>query len=88
MPSGPVRIAVITVSDTRTLDNDTSGAVLAERLQGAGHILAGRAVAKDDVGQIREAVLRIIERGEADVVPDDGRHRPTGRDVTPRRSSR
>ena len=52
----PLHIAVLTVSDTRTLDTDTSGALLAERLTGAGHVLAGRATVTDDIEAIREQV--------------------------------
>lgn len=54
LPFIPVRIAVLTVSDTRTLADDRSGNTLVERLQGAGHILAAREIVKDDVGAIVE----------------------------------
>ena len=53
----PLRIAVLTVSDTRTEDTDTSGALLAERLVAAGHELAGRAIVADDVEAIRARIL-------------------------------
>ena len=52
-----VSIAVLTVSDTRTLDNDTSGATLAERVVKAGHTLAARAIEKDDAGAIGPETL-------------------------------
>jgi len=52
----PVRIAVLTISDTRDEESDTSGHVLVERLTGAGHALAAKAVVRDDVGQIRRQV--------------------------------
>jgi molybdenum cofactor biosynthesis protein B len=83
LPFKPVRIAVITVSDTRALETDTSGALLANRLQADGHILAGRSVVKDDVGQIRAEVQRLVESGAADVVLTTGGTGLTGRDVTP-----
>ncbi len=55
-PQKPINIAVLTVSDTRTLATDKSGATLIERLQGAGHSLAQHSIVKDDVYQIRAAV--------------------------------
>ncbi|MEO1265506.1 MAG: molybdenum cofactor biosynthesis protein B, partial [Pseudomonadota bacterium] len=51
-PFLPVRIAVLTVSDTRTLDDDKSGATLADRIEAAGHTLADRQIARDDVDVI------------------------------------
>ncbi|KAF0179185.1 MAG: molybdenum cofactor biosynthesis protein B [Hyphomonadaceae bacterium] len=83
LPFRPVRIAVITVSDTRTLDTDTSGALLAKRLQADGHLLASRSVVKDDVGQIRQEVTRLVDGGDVDVVLTTGGTGLTGRDVTP-----
>lgn len=79
----PVRIAVLTVSDTRGLADDTSGDILQGRVEGAGHVLAGRALVRDDVGLIREQVLAWVESGEADVVITTGGTGLTGRDVTP-----
>ena len=52
----PLNIAVLTVSDTRTLETDTSGGLLIDRLTAAGHVLAARAIVKDEVGPIREQV--------------------------------
>lgn len=83
LPFKPVRIAVITVSDTRNLDNDTSGALLAKRLEADGHRLAGRQIVKDDVTQIRAAVLGLVQSGEVDVILTTGGTGLTGRDVTP-----
>jgi molybdopterin adenylyltransferase len=83
LPFKPVRIAVITVSDTRTLETDTSGALLAKRLVADGHLLAGRKVVKDDITQIRAAVLAFVEGGETDVILTTGGTGLTGRDVTP-----
>lgn len=79
----PVRIAVLTVSDTRDLASDTSGDILVQRLTGAGHALAGRALVRDDVEAIRGAVLAWVEAGAADVVLTTGGTGLTGRDVTP-----
>lgn len=79
----PVNIAVMTVSDTRTQADDKSGDTLVERLTGAGHALAARAIVKDDVlaivGQLR---IWIADPG-VDVVIATGGTGVTGRDVTP-----
>lgn len=82
-PFVPVRIAVLTVSDTRELADDRSGAVLAERIEAAGHLLAGRAIVKDDVDEIRAAVGAWIADPAVDVVITTGGTGFTGRDVTP-----
>ncbi|MBS3648304.1 molybdenum cofactor biosynthesis protein B [Pseudaminobacter sp. 19-2017] len=79
----PVRIAVLTVSDTRTLADDKSGQTLADRIIEAGHILADRAVVSDDVEKIREKVLAWTEDDGVDVVITTGGTGFTGRDVTP-----
>ena len=78
-----VNIAVLTVSDTRTLAEDRSGDALAERIAGAGHALAARAVCKDDVAFIRAQVQQWIADPEIDVVLTTGGTGVTGRDVTP-----
>ncbi|MBY0565475.1 MAG: molybdenum cofactor biosynthesis protein B [Hyphomonadaceae bacterium] len=83
LPFKPVRIAVITVSDTRTLETDTSGALLAKRLQADGHTLADRKIVEDDVGEIRAAVTRLVQGGGVDVILTTGGTGLTGRDVTP-----
>lgn len=82
-PFIPVRIAVLTVSDTRGLADDRSGNTLVERLEGAGHILAARAIVKDDVGTIVEQLAAWIEDAEVDCVITTGGTGVTGRDVTP-----
>lgn len=83
LPFLPVNIAVLTVSDTRDLSNDTSGATLAERIAGAGHQLADRRIVKDDAGAI-EAILREwIANPAIDCVITTGGTGITGRDVTP-----
>ena len=79
----PVRIAILTVSDSRDASNDTSGDILVERLTTAGHALAGRALVRDDVGAIEEQVAAWVEDGEVDVVITTGGTGLTGRDVTP-----
>ena len=82
-PFIPVRIAVLTVSDTRTLDDDTSGRTLAERITDAGHILADRAIVTDDKEKIRDTVLAWSRDDGIDVIITTGGTGFTGRDVTP-----
>ncbi|NQY39757.1 MAG: molybdenum cofactor biosynthesis protein B [Henriciella sp.] len=79
----PVRIAVLVVSDTRTLETDTSGALLSERLQNAGHELADRKIVVDDPALIRKTVQDWIDDPSIDVVISSGGTGLTGRDVTP-----
>jgi molybdenum cofactor biosynthesis protein B len=79
----PLRIAVLTVSDTRDLSEDKSGATLAERIEKAGHVLADRAIVKDDVESIRLRVQEWIDDKSVDVVITTGGTGFTGRDVTP-----
>jgi molybdenum cofactor biosynthesis protein B len=79
----PVRIAVLTVSDTRTEADDTSGNILAARVTGAGHVLAARAINRDDAGLIEQTLLGWIADPGIDVVITTGGTGITGRDVTP-----
>ena len=79
----PVRIAVLTVSDTRTEANDTSGDALVERVTGAGHILAERTILKDDADQIVAKLNEWIDDPEIDCIITTGGTGVTGRDVTP-----
>ena len=79
----PVRIAVVTVSDTRTLDDDKSGDTLAQRIEGAGHMLAAREIVKDDADIIENLLKRWIGDADIDVVIATGGTGLTGRDVTP-----
>jgi len=79
----PVRIAVATVSDTRTLDNDKSGDTLVERIEAAGHILAAREIVKDDADVIEALLNGWIADDAVDVVITTGGTGLTGRDVTP-----
>ena len=79
----PVNIAVMTVSDSRTEVNDTSGAALVERLTEAGHTLAEKIIVPDNVYSIREAVSRWIADPDVFVVISTGGTGLTGRDITP-----
>lgn len=79
----PVRIAVLTVSDTRDEESDTSGHVLAERIKTAGHELADKGIVKDDVAQIREQIKAWVASGSVDAIITTGGTGITGRDVTP-----
>ena len=74
-PFIPVNIAVLTVSDTRTAANDTSGDTLAERITKAGHRVAARAIEKDDTGAI-ERLLRIRLRRKIGAPVYDSPHEP------------
>jgi molybdopterin adenylyltransferase len=78
----PVGIAVLTISDTRVLADDKSGQTLVDRIAGAGHILAGRDIVKDDVRAIRARVRKFIKQKDVDVVITTGGTGLTGRDVT------
>ena len=82
-PFVPVRIAVLTVSDSRTLGDDRSGAILVERLTAAGHILADRGIVIDDVDEIVAHLHGWIDDPTIDVVITTGGTGLTGRDVTP-----
>ena len=82
-PFVPVRIAVMTVSDTRTADDDKSGDILTARLGDAGHELADRAIVKDDVDDIVAQLRAWIAAPDIDVVIATGGTGLTGRDVTP-----
>ncbi len=79
----PLAIAVLTVSDTRTPETDTSGQLLADRLTAAGHTLAARALVKDEVAEIRRQVESWIADPKIDAVITTGGTGLTGRDVTP-----
>ena len=79
----PVNIAVLTVSDTRGEADDRSGPVLVERLQAAGHVLAGRAIVTDDAEKIVEQLEKWIADPKIEVVIATGGTGVTGRDVTP-----
>ena len=79
----PIRIALLTVSDTRGPEEDTSGDILAERIQSAGHVLADRALEKDDADVIERRFNQWIGDPQVDAVVSTGGTGLTGRDVTP-----
>ena len=79
----PLRIAVLTISDTRTEESDTSGGLLASRLQEAGHELAAKAIVADDVDAIRSQVTNWVRNDGVDLIISTGGTGFTPRDVTP-----
>jgi len=83
LPFLPVNIAVLTVSDTRSLADDRSGDTLAARIEAAGHRLAARHILPDDADAIEALLRRWIADSEIDVIISTGGTGVTGRDVTP-----
>jgi len=79
----PVRVAVLTISDTRDEESDTSGHVLAGRVTDAGHVLVDRTIVPDDVTAIRTRIQTWVDLGEVDAIVTTGGTGLTGRDVTP-----
>lgn len=79
----PIRIAVLTVSDTRGFAEDRSGDTLVARLEGVGHVLAERVILRDDVDAIVEQLNRWIDDASVDCIITTGGTGVTGRDVTP-----
>lgn len=79
----PVNIAILTVSDTRTLVDDRSGDTLVARLQDAGHVLADRSIIKDEIALIADQLNAWIDNVDIDAVIATGGTGLTGRDVTP-----
>jgi molybdenum cofactor biosynthesis protein B len=82
-PFVPLRIAVLAVSDTRTLDTDTAGALLKQLMEADGHACAERAVVRDDIQAIRGQVMAWVNDPEIDAVITTGGTGFSGRDVTP-----
>jgi molybdenum cofactor biosynthesis protein B len=78
----PLNIAVLTVSDTRTPETDTSGDTLAARIEAAGHTLAARAIIRDKKKEVRKQVRQWTEDESIDVIITTGGTGLTGRDVT------
>ncbi len=83
IPFRPLRIAVLTVSDTRDATSDRSGDILVARLREAGHVLAARAIVRDEVGEIVKRLRAWAEDPEIEVILTTGGTGVTGRDVTP-----
>ncbi len=79
----PVRVAVLTISDTRDEESDTSGHLLAGRVTESGHVLAQRVIVADDIEAIRRQVKAWTSSGEVDAIVTTGGTGLTGRDVTP-----
>ena len=78
----PVRIAVLTVSDSRTLTEDKSGQTLVDRIEGAGHIVAQREIIRDERVEIAEQLRKWVAMDAIDVIISTGGTGLTGRDVT------
>ena len=79
----PLNIAVLTISDTRTLADDKSGTTLSDRITSAGHVLAAREIISDEVAAIRGIIKKWIAEPGVDVIITTGGTGFTGRDVTP-----
>lgn len=79
----PVRIALLTISDSRSRDDDKSGDLLASRIVDAGHVLADRAIERDDTGRIVARLHAWIDDPQVDCIITTGGTGVTGRDVTP-----
>jgi len=82
-PFVPVHIALLTVSDTRTLADDRSGDTLAQRIESANHVLSAREISRDSVDEIVGHLNRWIDDPQIDVILTTGGTGVTGRDVTP-----
>ena len=79
----PVNIALLTISDSRELKDDTSGDILADRIADAGHVLVSREISRDDKNEIAAHLHRWIDDEQIDVIVTTGGTGLTGRDVTP-----
>ncbi|HEX9627388.1 MAG TPA: molybdenum cofactor biosynthesis protein B [Acidiferrobacterales bacterium] len=82
-PFVPLNVAVLTMSDTRTRENDTSGDLIEERLKTAGHKVAARAILREDLDRLREQFRVWIEDPAVDVIISTGGTGMTQRDLTP-----
>lgn len=82
-PFRQIHLAVLTISDTRDEESDTSGDVLARRIEAAGHSVVRRAIVRDDIDAIRARVMKWVNTGEIDAIVTTGGTGITGRDVTP-----
>jgi molybdopterin adenylyltransferase len=79
----PINISIVTISDTRNLENDKSGDVLCQRVKNFGHKVISREIVKDDFDQISELFKRLINDNNIDVIISTGGTGLTGRDITP-----
>jgi len=79
----PLKIAILTVSDTRRLENDTSGQILVDKLSEAGHILAARAIVRDEKDKLAAQLNLWLDDEEIQVIISTGGTGLTGRDITP-----
>ena len=79
----PINIAVLTISDTRTLDTDTSGAFLEERINSSGHKCIEKTIIPDDIKIIKEKLQTLSDKKEIDCIITTGGTGLTGRDTTP-----
>ena len=79
----PINIAIVTVSDTRDLNNDKSGKILVERVKDFGHKIIVRDIVKDDFDQIYNLFLKLTKNENIDVIISTGGTGLTGRDITP-----
>jgi molybdopterin adenylyltransferase len=79
----PINIAILTISDTRTEETDTSGAFLKERINSAGHNCIKKHIIPDDVKLIKETLLKLSKKKEVDCIITTGGTGLTGRDTTP-----
>ena len=77
-----VRLAVLTISDTRTLENDTGGDTIEELMQDAGHEIVARRIVKDDAARIRTEIVNLLARPDADAVITTGGTGISARDTT------
>ncbi len=78
-----VNIAILTVTDTRTIDNDKSGAILAKKIEEQNHKLVDRKIVKDEKEDIKKIILEWTKSNEIDVIITTGGTGLTGRDITP-----
>ena len=79
----PINISIVTISDTRNLENDKSGDILLQRVKNSGHKILSRKIVKDDFDQISELFQHLINDNSIDVVISTGGTGLTGRDITP-----
>jgi len=79
----PINIAVITISDSRTIENDTSGDTLKKRIEGTGHYMIKRIIIPDDVKKIKDTLESLSKEKEVDCIITTGGTGLTGRDTTP-----